>query len=75
MYINPIYNHNWRNISTIVLVFSIYVKLKDIKRSLSGKKRPQCVVALGKQPQRKILPCGSYSEGSEGLGLKVTSKV
>ena len=59
----------------------MYVKLKDRKRSLSGKKRPLHVVALEKQPQRKILRCGcfykilrcgSYSEGSDGFGLKVT---
>jgi len=29
-------------------------------------------VALEKQPQREILRCGSYSEDSEGFGLKVT---
>jgi len=29
-------------------------------------------VALEKQPQCEILPCGSYSEDSEGFGLKVT---
>jgi len=28
-------------------------------------------VALAKQPQRETLPCGSYSEDSEGFGLKV----
>ena len=28
-------------------------------------------VALEKQPQREILRCGSYSEDSEGFGLKV----
>ena len=31
-----------------------YVKLKGLKRSLSGKKRPQRVVALEKKPQREI---------------------
>ena len=29
-------------------------------------------VALEKKPQREILSCGSYSEDSEGFGLKVT---
>jgi len=29
-------------------------------------------MALEKQPQREILRCGSYSEDSEGFGLKVT---
>jgi len=29
-------------------------------------------VALQKQPQREILHCGSYSEDSEGFGLKVS---
>jgi len=29
-------------------------------------------VALEKKTQREILHCGSYSEGSEGFGLKVT---
>ena len=29
-------------------------------------------VALEEQPQREILRCGSYSENSEGFGLKVT---
>ena len=29
-------------------------------------------VALQKQPQREILRFGSYSEDSEGFGLKVT---
>jgi hypothetical protein len=48
------------------------VKLKDRKRSLSGKKRQQRVMALQKQPQCEILRCGSYSEDSEGFGLKVT---
>jgi hypothetical protein len=35
------------------------VKLKDRKNSLSGKKRPQRLVALQEQPQREILRCGS----------------
>jgi len=29
-------------------------------------------VALEKQPQCEILRCGSYSEDSEGFGVKVT---
>jgi len=29
-------------------------------------------VALEKQRQREILLCGSYSEDSDGFGLKVT---
>jgi len=33
MFIYPIYHHNWRNVNTIYL----YGKLKDRKRSLSGK--------------------------------------
>jgi len=32
-------------------------------------------VALEKQPQCEILHCGSYSEDSEGFGLKVTCKL
>jgi hypothetical protein len=32
-------------------------------------------VELEKQPQRKILHCGSYSEDSEGFGLKVAFKL
>ena len=46
----------------------IYDKIKDRKRSLSRKKRPQrvvelekqpqCLVALQKQPQREISCCG-----------------
>jgi len=52
--------------------YGMNVKLKDRKRSLSGKKRPQRVVALEKKPQREILRCGSNSEDSEGFGLKVT---
>jgi hypothetical protein len=38
---------------------------------IEQKKRPQHVVASEKQPQREILFCGSYSEDSEGFGLKV----
>ena len=60
----------------------VCVKLKDRKRSISGKKTTtRCGiketattrnVALEKEPQREILCCGSYSEDSEGFGLKVT---
>ena len=39
---------------------------------IERKKRPQRVVALEKQLQGEILRCGSYSEDSEGFGLKVT---
>jgi len=39
------------------------------------KKKPQRVVALEKQPQRENLSCGSYSEDSQGFGLKVTCKL
>ena len=60
-----------------------YVKLKDRKRSLSEKKKTtrRCGiretattrnVEIEKRPQREILRCGSYSEDSEGFGLKVT---
>jgi hypothetical protein len=60
-----------------------YVKLKDRKRSLSGKKTTttRCDtretattrnVVLEKQPQWEILRCGIYSEESEGFGVKFT---
>jgi hypothetical protein len=39
---------------------SMYVKLKDRKRSLSRKKLSQHVVALEKQPQREISCCGCF---------------
>jgi len=39
---------------------SMYVTLKDRKRSLSGKKNPQRVVALEKQLQREIACCGCF---------------
>jgi len=45
---------------TVLWVFSMYVTLKDRKRSLSGKKRPQRVVALEKQLQREIACCGCF---------------
>ena len=66
------HQHTLRNIPEECYFYSIYVKLKDRKRSLSGKKRSQRVVALGKQTQREILRCGNNSEDSEGFGLKVT---
>ena len=59
----------------IECIHGAYVKLKDRKRSLSRKKRPQRVVSLEKQLQREILRCGSYSEDSEGFRLKVTCNV
>jgi hypothetical protein len=35
-------------------VLHIYVTLKQGKRSMSGKKRPEGVVAIAKQPQRVV---------------------
>jgi len=40
-----------------------------------GKKRPQGVLALEKEPQRENMISGSCSEDSEGFGLKVTCKL
>jgi len=42
---------------------------------IEQKKRPQRLMALEKQPQPEILRCGSYSEDSEGFGLRVTCKL
>ena len=42
---------------------------------IERKKKTQRVEALEKHSQREILHCGSYSEDSEGFGLKVTCKL
>jgi len=41
-------------------VHSVYVTLKDQKRTLNGKKQPQRVVALEKQLQREIACCECF---------------
>ena len=44
-----------------------YIKPKDRKRSLSGKKRPERVVALQKQPQRESSCCGCFLNNRNAL--------
>jgi hypothetical protein len=50
-----------------------YVTLKDRKRSMSGKKRPQRVVALEKQPQREMSCCGCFKTTTTRCGIRETA--
>ena len=51
------------------------LKSKIENAHLAEKTATTRIVALEKNPQREILGCGSYSESSEGFGMKVTCKL
>ena len=60
---------------TEITTFFLDMLSKKIEKAQWAEKKAQRVVALQKQPKREILCCGSYSEDSEGFGLKVTSNL